>query len=436
MLRIRILLPFLTLIAFTQAHAARKEMGFDINDVAVLFPLDSDDQPVPEIKLNGKNQRGQLVPSTVFSDLLRTATDAWISAPSNAAIMALDDWSIVGFRYDPCAPPNDIRDRSCIRELRLVAQPIGSFGPADSALHLVYKVGEGLPVADDELLVALLRLKKQSEKLLSMSTAGLPLGTHPLLATAVAQENKSVPQLFKAFIETYAKGAQLHKLTMMGLRDGSPIDWKFLGGNIENGRWIQGSIPNMAEGDSLAIELNLGGGAEVFTPVTADTSLSTEDFFNSNPDGVEGRMTTLDKAVHALENPSLSNRNTVDCVSCHTATSIRLDRNFKFSPFIAGLTAKVPMRITAFPAPQMLQAHPTHWNLRALGYFGSSATLSMRTVNEAARSAEKLNTILGLQAPGRDCSLVEQSVMSCFVESSHLFGTVTSSADCLKACRL
>ncbi|RYZ52998.1 MAG: hypothetical protein EOP07_18640 [Proteobacteria bacterium] len=378
-----------------------------------------------------------LVPTGIFSDLTTVATQEWISAPAGAGIMKIEAWYLVGFRYDPCAPSNDLKDRSCIRELRLIAQPKTQFGPADSALHLVYKLGEGMPGYSDGVLKDLVNLKRQGEAQLGITTGGLPLNVHPLLSKAVSVKNTNVPELFKAFVLKYANANKLHKLTMMGLRDGSPLDWLFIGGNIEKGRWVQTSVPNISKGvPNSFVELNLGGNFEVFTPVTETKTLSTEDFFNTNPQGVESKMDILNEAVHRLENPALSNRNTADCVSCHTATTIRIERNFKFLPSMPGLTAKVPDRITAFPAPQMLQNHPTHWNLRALGYFGILATISMRTVNESAHVAEMVNDVLGFEGPGRDCSAVQEAVMACFVNSSRLFGTVTPTEECLKTCKL
>jgi hypothetical protein len=437
MLRRLVVLSLLMLIKSTFAIAAAKTDGLDVNDVSVLFPLDGQDQPVPYINLREGGVIADLVPSGIFSDLTTIATQEWMGAPAGAGIMKIEAWYLVGFRYDLCAPSDDVSDKTCMRELRLIAQPKSQFGPADSALHLVYGLGEGMPEISDAVLKDLVNLKRQSEAQLNSTTAGMPLNVHPLLNKAISAQNSSVPALFKAFVLKHANPNKLKKLTMMGLRDGSPLDWLFIGGNIEKGRWIQTPVANLAKGvPNSFVELNLSGNFEVFTPLTETKTLSTEDFFNSNPQGVESKMDILNEAVHRLENPNLANRNTADCVSCHTATTIRIERNFKFLPFVSGLTARVPARITAFPAPQMLPNHPTHWNLRAMGYFGILPTISMRTVNESARVAEMVNDVLGYEGPGRDCSAVQEAVMACFVNSSRLFGTVTAPEECLKACTL
>lgn len=47
-------------------------------------------------------------------------------------------------------------------------------------------------------------------------------------------------------------------------------------------------------------------------------------------------------------------------------------------------------------------------------YHGLNPTVSMRTVNEAARSVELINSPLNHEPAGPDCSLVFDGVMSCF----------------------
>lgn len=406
--------------------SASRARGFDVNDVTVLLPLDEKDQPFPSIELDSA-----LVSDGVFSSLMIEATEQWISAPAGSSILKREGWRLVGFRYDPCAPTDTQGEDICVQELRLVAQSMGSFGPSDSSLHLIYRIDLGLPHAEDALLAELFALKDRGSEF----TAGEPLSVHPLLQKAMTEGDDATASAFASFVRRHAKASRLQKLTMMGLRDGSPIDWIFLGGKIEGGRWTPMTVPNLGNGGRTFVELNLGGGAEVFSPRSTDLSLSMENFFNHNVEGVNANLEGLDRGSHTIENPGLSNRLTVDCVSCHSATSVRLTGQFSFSPFIKDLTASVPLRITGFPGPQMLTSHPAHWNLRALGYFGLQASITMRTVHESARVAEQLNEIMGLTPPGRDCSQVEREVMACFVNSSRLFGTVLPKESCLKSCQ-
>ncbi|RYZ54379.1 MAG: hypothetical protein EOP07_16065, partial [Proteobacteria bacterium] len=89
MLRRFVVLPFLALLSSTLLHAAQTNNGLDVNDVTVLFPLDANDQPVPEINLGEKGLITNLVPTGIFSDLTTVATQEWISAPAGAGIMKI-----------------------------------------------------------------------------------------------------------------------------------------------------------------------------------------------------------------------------------------------------------------------------------------------------------------------------------------------------------
>ena len=429
----RILRLFIGLtILLTFANPQLKaESGLDVNDVAVLFPIDGLHKAVPYIPLDDST----LLPSKVFADLILRAQDLSIAAPQTSSIIKASDWNVVAFRFDPCAPQDHGNSiEPCISELRLVAQTRARFSPADSSLHLIYQLKEGKPSATDDVLKDLRALKSQSETLLNTSSSGLPLGVHPLLAAAFKAKRDDVPALYTAFIRKYAKAENLKKLTMMGLRKGTPTDWIFFGGEIVDGQWAQTPAPNVKVKPGAGVELIIQGPNRTFEGTAIDSSLSLADFFGTAAENLETSVPVFNTTLHTLENPSLTDRNTVDCISCHAATSVRHSTDVTFAPVVDGVSAQSPKGITGFPAPGILPNHPLHWNMRAFGYFGLLPTVSMRAVHEAARSAEAINTILNLAPVGPDCSLVHDAVMSCFFDSSIPFGTVTPTAECLASC--
>lgn len=408
-----------------------KNRGLDVNDVAVLFPLDGQDKPWPFVSLEENSTDSDLMNPSVFNDLLSKATENWISAPSQSSIMQMKDWVVVGFRYDPCAPDND--KNTCIQELRLVAQTLSRFGPADTAMHLIYELGRGPLRPDDPVVNDLARLKQDAEALVKASSSGQPLGPHPLLLRASQKGLTAVAELYKSFLLRYARQERLSKLTMMGLRDGTATDWIFFGGDVKDGRWGSAPIPNLLNNET--VEFNVGKGREAFQPKPRDSALSTESFFALPPEQILQQKTGLSETLHRLENPDFSNRTTADCLSCHTATTLRLSASLQIPQHLDGITATAPRGVTAFPAPGVLQTHPLHWNLRAFGYFGISPSLSLRVVHEAGRVAEKLNKFMGWDAPGPDCSADPRSVMLCFVNGSIAFGSASSTEQCLKTCQ-
>ncbi len=206
-------------------NSALAATGLDINDAAVLFPNDSAHKPFPFHNLASSN----LINPKTLASVLARATELGISAAPTSSIKNGSDWSVRGFRVDPCAPEeHGASIEPCLYELRLIAQPNAFFSPADNAMHLIYKIKAGKPVADDPLLLDLVQLKRQSEALMKLSSTGKALNTHPVLLAAMKANRSDVAQLFSNFLTKYAHKKDLSIITMMGLRNGSPTDWIFL----------------------------------------------------------------------------------------------------------------------------------------------------------------------------------------------------------------
>ncbi|RZA24734.1 MAG: hypothetical protein EOP10_09005 [Proteobacteria bacterium] len=419
-----------TLLASSTLWAAT---GFDINDVAVLFPNDGLHKPIPYISLD----EAALIDPKILTAVLDRAAAIGIKAPQTTAMAKPADFSIRAFRIDPCAPEeHGLSSEPCLFELRLIAQPTARFSPADTTLHLIYKLGSGKPTAQNPVLIDLQKLKIESETVSRLSTNGFPLGVHPVLAASAKTKRTNIPLLFANFVRKYARVEALSKVTMMGLRNGSPTNWIFFGGDIIDGKWLSTPVPNrkLIRSQNNFVELNVNEGAESFKGTAVDGKLSLDQFFNQTPDDVTSDLNAIAETAFTLENPDLTNRNTVDCVSCHAATSMRLATDFVFPTEVEGVMSRVPKGITAFPAMGTVQNHPLHWNLRAFGYFGLTPTVSLRAVHEAADSAEQINTILGLTAPGSDCSAVYKDVLQCFVTGTLEPWTVNGETNCLAKC--
>ncbi|RYZ52804.1 MAG: hypothetical protein EOP07_18935, partial [Proteobacteria bacterium] len=64
--------------ALTDASAQQKR-GLDINDVAVLFPLDSSAQALPKILLS--EPKLDLIPKTIYTDVWKASKASGIAAP-------------------------------------------------------------------------------------------------------------------------------------------------------------------------------------------------------------------------------------------------------------------------------------------------------------------------------------------------------------------
>lgn len=424
----------LMLFKSVAAFAAEATSGLDINDVSVLFPLDASKKAFPNMTLEGKTPAENLVLTEQFNQALAAAEGLGIKAPNGtASITKLSDWTIFGFRYDPCAPKDHAGPEvlDCMPEIRLIAQPNDQFGPSDTALHLIYSLGDSTPVPGDAALAEIFAAKSKAEALTKLTSSGLPLSVHPLLANAASTNNTEVGEIYANVIRRLAKPENLKKITMMGLAAGSQTHWIFFGGNIEKGVWVQDSIPNLQDDPKKSVELNLNSD-KIFFPAPLDILTSTYGFFHREF-LVADQYETLKVELHKLADAAVTNRNNSDCLSCHSATSLQV--NVRPAQFLEGVTALAPKGITAYPAPALLQRHRLNWNLRAFGYFGILPTLSLHTVNESGRSAAKVNEILGRVNPGRDCSAVQKEVISCFINTSaNPSSTGPNTEACLKTC--
>lgn len=407
--------------------------GLDINDVAVLFPLDSQAKTVPHLPLGDSRNHDAFLSETVFQSVIVAAKRLGVAEPFPAKIDTLADWDIVGYRVDPCAPiDNTGPGESCTAELRLVAQPSTSvFGPADSALHILYDIEKDAT----GVYRALWNLKQTSEKKTLSQTTGKPLGVHPLLQLAAMSSQEDILDLHAAFLRNYAVPSRVKKVTLMGLRESLAVDWIFLGGDVVDGVWTQGTIPNLKKGDDGFIEFDLRRDGNSINVEPLDKTLSTYDFFSVDIPPSAFTLKTLSQAAQTLENPALSNRNTADCMSCHSATSMRIHPIAGMPLFEKGFSAGPVPGISAYPEPLALQNHELHWNLRAFGYFDQKATLSMRAVNEAARSADAINKTLGWKNPAEACVGLEEEVLACFIRTSTQEGPQKTSEECLAICR-
>lgn len=423
---------FLSLIAATLtlplAASQQSSSGLDVNDVAVLFPLDQGQQTFPRIELG----EGQLLPQYVLDELLTAAKIRRIKSPGTTAMETAQSWHVMGFRYDPCASrtvPNVAS--SCLQEIRLVAQVASPEGPQDSALHLIYQLGEGPLKADDPIALDLLRTKQTAESFAALTTSGKPLSVHPVLKQAASEGNLEIAALYKDFILRTATSDKLVEVTMMGI----PVltHWVFLGGRIENGHWTQANIPNLPEGNGTFVELNKASAASTFAPMPVDSSISTALYFAKKTLKPED-LQSVSQSIERIENLDLVNRNNIDCVSCHSATSVRVTPRMNKFVELSEIGRHVPKSITAFPAPRILQNHMFHWNLRAFGYFGNMPSMNLRSVIESGRSAELVNQGLGKRNPGLDCSAKAKEVMNCLIKSSTPFSKEDAGDNCLALC--
>lgn len=158
-------------------------------DTSFLIPAPSSGKPFLPVSTKGKG--GALLDEAKFATLHDKAeynsTAGGPGGISGDRKAVYDATSVVGFRYDPCAPEAfhgevPVAAAECRHELRLVAQPSaggGRFG--DAALHLVYQL---TPDESAKVRDRLRAIKKACGK----KTEGAPVGPHPCLVGSKAKK--------------------------------------------------------------------------------------------------------------------------------------------------------------------------------------------------------------------------------------------------------
>jgi hypothetical protein len=128
--------------AFDESVAARDHVVgagasplLDVNDVTVLFPYDSASEGLsPDLSLDSFMSRD------IFAQVIAASKTVNITHLSPLGSDVYENWKIVSFRFDPCAPsakmvsgdiPADLVGQvpGCIVQLRLIAQPVSERGP-------------------------------------------------------------------------------------------------------------------------------------------------------------------------------------------------------------------------------------------------------------------------------------------------------------------
>jgi hypothetical protein len=403
---------------------------FNVNDVCFLWPAPQSGTDVDklisldDVLADGVNP---IVPLTVFRLVLDTALNTGVQSSSGRVVkIAFPDpvafqnphtWKVVGIRVDPSAPgANDkaIAAFGSLPEIRLIVQPVtvGSDGTPqihDFAMHLVFDFVLGFTIPATGEIAKAIPDKENFRKILDdliaiksglqaaqVSTDG-DLGVHP----GFGGKTPDFSAKLKALVTKHLNSSRLDAVAFMGIQEPEP--WIFLALNKQvNGTFLPLKHPSLSGG--VAQMLNFSGGDHV-VPAAVNHNfvggVSTRLLFENSA------ASQLDSALFAntarpelqniklrdisdiIANPLTCNFLNTDCVSCHTESACRNQLNtqsgndgfaFKRASGISGV-AKVVL--------------PTDiWNVRNFGWSPVTTppeTITMRTANEAAASADFIN---------------------------------------------
>lgn len=343
-------------------YVPTQRQALGLNDVTLFLPLEPLDagSPFP--------RPAEMVPFYVFERVSTLPGDV------------LTDFArlrVVAVRFDAC-------DRSAPGEcpagapgvFRLVLQPVmGDGAVEDVTFHAFYPVPpeEVWPVVDElRALAALAPLPV--ERALGVRTAFLEA---PAYRAGVG-----------ALVSRYARAARLSRLTLFGqLTMRAALVWVFRGQQLEGGVMVPIRIPDIA--DTAQQVLLTGGTSYSVTPV-ADAPAG----FRVSLDDISFRGTTPAaqrealEALGAVDNPALHTADTVQCVSCHVATTLLGPRAADAGVALDALAS--PYRNPRFDLTPLGDESLRFRTLRALGYLHRAPLVSQRVVNESAQVVDEL----------------------------------------------
>ena len=347
---------------FIETYTPTERRPLGLNDVTFLLPLPRADAGV------ALPAGGTLVPRNLFDRLTTQPQDVLAELPR---------FRVVAARFDLCDRP---RPGPCSNEadgvLRLVLQPVSPLtGAEDVALHAFYPVPRAEVYETIDTLRALARLQDVDPR--SMLGVNRAFGPNPEFTTR-----------FSALLARYARIERLFRLTLFGqLTRNAALIWVFRGLERRGEAFVRIEIPDVRELDQVT---RLFSATEVLNAPQADAPagfrlLMAAREFASAP--TADQRQALD-VLEAIDNPTLHTAETMQCVSCHIATTVRADRARAAKVDLATLPSH--FSATRFDLTPLGDEGIRFRTLRALGWFGTSPLVSARVVNESAAVVEEL----------------------------------------------
>jgi hypothetical protein len=347
---------------FVEGYTPTERRALGLNDVTFLLPLPGGDGGTSFPRADA------LVPRALFDRLTTQPGDVLAELPR---------FVVVAARFDLCDRP---RPGPCANEadgvVRLVLQPVSPLtGAEDIALHAFYPVPRAEVYEAVDGLRALARLQ------------AVPTGARLEVSRAFGTQPEVTARL-SAFLTRYARADRLFRLTLFGqLTRNAALIWVFRGLERKGEGFGRIEIPDVRETDQVT---RLFSATEVLTTPQADApagfrlAMAARDFTSADP---AQQRQALD-ALEAVDNPTLHTAETVQCVSCHIATTVRGDRARVANVDVTTL----PSHFSAprFDLTPLGDEAVRFRTLRALGWFGTSPLVAARAVNETAAVVDEI----------------------------------------------
>jgi hypothetical protein len=360
------------LLELAQSTGRYDEHALGRHDVSILVPLPATgDLPW---KASMPARGGALLPKAVFDKIGRSIFREIADTGEYDALR------VVGVRFDPCFTTS--LTAACQPQIRVIFQTLSdpvtrADGTNDGAVHALYN----LTAQDFAGAIATLRSLDAPQ-----NRAYQPLGVSPTLKAQGM--DSAYARGLADILATYAGPDTLARMTFMTRTDARQSSWQ-LGGfhvkaNAATGFPAAGPIKILGTNETLQVVANEGFGSFNYnvTPQIADTVGATGlSIFSLRQLNATQRKSVAAWAQRQ-ESPTATVPDTTDCASCHVAGHT--------TNALGGIDAAF---ISLDQGPRAVgNAEAVGDNLRAFGYFGPDAMVSIRTANETAAVVRALAT--------------------------------------------
>jgi hypothetical protein len=403
---------------------------FDVNDLSILYPLNSRFSSRPGGELirltDGRGLLSEQVFRTILDTFRRDFKQDFSSGSQSEFMNELSKWAVVGLRLDHCFRANF--SDPCSEQVRLVAQPVpeGDVTTADFALHLVYQPSASVATILQDIIRVRQNYARPENR---QAVIGKPLSVHPILkkegldsefaqalrnevilkhldtsalrgiATSFIEPNRLQPWVFFA---TDARDFSVIRGQSIFMFDpGTTVN----DCGVQRGRMVcrrdlrTGAIVDSEEMQAGVTEAS---GVRAFT---ADGRPFIDQFLQktlTDPDGRTFSSVKKDEArwrqiFNRIENPKLTALAMTNCTSCHRTLTERV----RFDP-ILDLSPTGPDGFVVDPSSGCTPGIGIDYrkeglrtiNVRMFGYFENDAVISQRTVNETLEVCEHFKKAL------------------------------------------
>ncbi|MEI9937322.1 MAG: hypothetical protein WDO69_08850 [Pseudomonadota bacterium] len=361
-----------------------ERLTLDLNDVSFLYPLPHWEERDDLLSPSASGDQGVLLPRSVYEQIGLPLNSSTVQAPADI----YSSLRVVGVRVDPCFPADAAVVPECLKQLRLVMQPVMQ-DPVTSELTTLDGTVHALYTLTDEQWQALVADLRALKAMAGTRTTGQPLTVHPVMASDGLRGPYATA--LSALVLKYAGESSLYEVALMLLLK-SDRSWSFAAFVRLGATFVAKGIPTVDVQSEVAVVTFTtaveGDAPHLLTlepPPPGSQLLSMVNPLTSDDDAGAAVRAAL-----IIENPTGStNAQTVDCASCHLVS-----RNRSYAERTRGIDSSAwpeRFRDDRFDLSRTDAIGDDARALRNFGYFGTKSALSQRTINESALVAAALS---------------------------------------------